>query len=104
MASEVYPSFERLAMYLPPGSTFVKAWKEAKAGVRPVTLPIGKLGLKLEAAGKVRVFAMVECWTQWLLSPLHDFVFKKLEALPSDGTFDQFAPVQSLIDSGKSRF
>lgn len=27
-------------------------------------LPIGKLGFKLEAAGKVRVFAMVECWTQ----------------------------------------
>ena len=26
--------------------------------------PIGKLGFKLEAAGKVRVFAMVECWTQ----------------------------------------
>jgi hypothetical protein len=25
---------------------------------------VGKLGLKLEAAGKVRVFAMVECWTQ----------------------------------------
>jgi hypothetical protein len=28
---------------------------------------VGKLGFKLEAAGKVRVFAMVECWTQWLL-------------------------------------
>jgi hypothetical protein len=26
--------------------------------------PIGKIGLKVEAAGKVRVFAMVECWTQ----------------------------------------
>lgn len=26
--------------------------------------PVGKIGLKLEAAGKVRVFAMVECWTQ----------------------------------------
>jgi len=25
---------------------------------------LGKLGFKLEAAGKVRVFAMVECWTQ----------------------------------------
>jgi hypothetical protein len=30
----------------------------------PVDRPIGKLGLKKEAAGKVRVFAMVECWTQ----------------------------------------
>jgi hypothetical protein len=25
---------------------------------------IGRLGLKQEAAGKVRVFAMVDCWTQ----------------------------------------
>ena len=25
---------------------------------------IGKLGFKPEAAGKVRVFAMVDCWTQ----------------------------------------
>jgi len=29
-----------------------------------VVRPCGKLGLKKEAAGKVRVFAMVECWTQ----------------------------------------
>jgi len=27
-------------------------------------IPIGKLSLKEEAAGKVRVFAMVDCWTQ----------------------------------------
>lgn len=26
--------------------------------------PLGKLGLKLESAGKVRVFAMVDAWTQ----------------------------------------
>lgn len=25
---------------------------------------VGRLGLKQEAAGKVRVFAMVDCWTQ----------------------------------------
>lgn len=35
-----------------------------KAGPVATSLPIGKLGFKLEAAGKVRVFAMVECWTQ----------------------------------------
>jgi hypothetical protein len=32
---------------------------------------IGKLGLKQEAAGKVRVFAMVDPITQWILNPLH---------------------------------
>jgi len=28
------------------------------------SLPLGKLGFKEEPAGKVRVFAMVDCWTQ----------------------------------------
>lgn len=29
-----------------------------------LTSYLGKLGRKQEAAGKVRVFAMVDCWTQ----------------------------------------
>lgn len=33
--------------------------------------PVGKLALKLEPAGKVRVFAMVDAVTQSLLHPLH---------------------------------
>jgi hypothetical protein len=65
---------------------------------------IGKLGLKEEAAGKVRVFAMVECWTQWLLGPLHDYMFSKLAQLPTDGTFDQLAPITRLIERGHTRF
>jgi len=28
------------------------------------THSLGKLGFKEEAAGKIRVFAMVDCWTQ----------------------------------------
>jgi hypothetical protein len=51
-------------MYYPSGSAFEKTWKECEAAVKPESGPIGKLGLKREAAGKVRVFAMVECWTQ----------------------------------------
>jgi hypothetical protein len=31
----------------------------------------GKLGFKEEAAGKLRVFALVDCFTQWALKPLH---------------------------------
>lgn len=33
---------------------------------------LGALGFKEEAAGKVRVFALVDCFTQWALAPLHD--------------------------------
>lgn len=49
----------------------------------------GQLSLKEEAAGKVRVFAMVDTWTQLSLRPLHDSIFSFLKSLPNDGTFNQ---------------
>jgi len=66
--------------------------------------PLGKLGLKHEAAGKVRVFAMVDAWTNWLLKPLHDMLFDHLKKIPQDGTFDQLAPIRRLQERGKTRF
>jgi len=59
---------------------------------------LGRLALKEEAAGKVRVFAMVDCWTQWLLKPLHATIFDHiLPGIPQDGTRDQMAPVHLLL-------
>lgn len=55
---------------------------------------LGKLSIKSEAAGKERVFAMVDFWTQQALKPIHDMLFKTLKALPNDGTFDQTASVK----------
>jgi hypothetical protein len=57
---------------------------------------LGKLGFKIEPAGKIRVFAMVDAWTQWLLAPLHDWIFSILRKIPQDGTFDQMSPVRLL--------
>jgi hypothetical protein len=51
----------------------------------------GRLAQKAEAAGKIRVFAMVDVWTQSLLKPLHLALFSFLKELPNDGTFDQTA-------------
>lgn len=65
---------------------------------------LGRLGLKVEAAGKIRVFAMVDCWTQWLMKPLHQAIFTLLQSIPSDGTFDQLAPINRLVKLGKGRF
>jgi hypothetical protein len=65
---------------------------------------LGKLGLKQEPAGKVRVFAMVDPWTQWLLAPLHKRVFSILRRIPQDGTFNQVKPVERLLESGRKRF
>lgn len=53
--------------------------------------PIGQLSFKKEAAGKLRVFAMVDIWTQSMMRPLHDSLFSILGKLPNDGTMDQEA-------------
>lgn len=63
-------------------------------------LRVGKLSLKLEAAGKVRVFAMVDGWTQSLLDYLHRDLFRLLSNIDQDGTFNQHKPVKALIERG----
>lgn len=72
-----------------------------KKGVQPIrSTVLGKLSLKEESAGKVRVFAIVDPWTQWLLKPLHDTIFDQILAgIPQDGTRDQMAPVYRLLAS-----
>lgn len=64
------------------------------------SLRLGKLSLKKEAAGKVRVFAMVDAWTQSVLAPLHSSLFSILRNIEQDGTFNQLAPVRKLMDKG----
>lgn len=55
---------------------------------------VGQLAQKLEAAGKIRVFALVDVWTQSILKPLHDSLFSFLKKIPNDATFDQDASVK----------
>nr|UPW42116.1 MAG: putative RNA dependent RNA polymerase [Xinjiang mito-like virus 39] len=50
---------------------------------------VGALSFKEEAAGKLRVFAMVDVITQSLLKPLHLKLFDLFKLLPNDGTHDQ---------------
>jgi hypothetical protein len=50
---------------------------------------LGKLGVKDEAGGKKRVFAISDYWTQAVCKPLHDYLMKVLKKLPMDGTWDQ---------------
>jgi len=57
----------------------------------------GKLGFKNEAAGKVRVYAMVDPWTQLVMFPIHRCLFKILKGHSDiDGTFDQLSSIQRL--------
>lgn len=63
---------------------------------------LGRFGLKPEAAGKVRVFAIVDGITQSCLKGLHDSMFQLLKQLPMDGTFDQSKPLEILRKNRKT--
>nr|UJQ92446.1 MAG: putative RNA-dependent RNA polymerase [Mitoviridae sp.] len=60
-------------------------------------IPNGRLSTKEEPAGKVRVFAMVDYWTQVALYPLHSYLMNVCKDIPSDGTFDQLKPVRRML-------
>lgn len=59
---------------------------------------LGKLSTKVEAAGKVRVFAIVDVWTQTVLEPIHKHVFSIIRKIRNDGCFDQNRPLRRLLD------
>lgn len=66
----------------------------------------GKLAFKDEP-GKVRVFAMVDIVTQWIMKPLHDYLFSLLKTIKQDATFDQekgIAYLQSMLKVRKLSF
>jgi len=58
---------------------------------------LGRLAALDEPAGKVRVVAMVDIFTQWLLHPLHEAIFAFLRQVPTDGTYDQLKPIHRLL-------
>jgi hypothetical protein len=57
----------------------------------------GRLHFIPEPAGKVRVVALVDYWTQIALYPLHRFIFDILKDIDQDGTFNQVKPVKALL-------
>lgn len=57
---------------------------------------------KLEAAGKIRVFAITDAITQSVMGPLSDYIFDILRSIPMDGTFNQDAPLRRLVTMCKS--
>lgn len=67
------------------------------------TCYLGKLVTKNEPAGKVRVFAITDWWTQNVLRPLHLYLFRLLSRIPIDGTFDQDAQVKRAMKISKGK-
>lgn len=67
---------------------------------------LSQFAIKEEAAGKIRLFALLDSITQSTLAPLHDLLFALLRAIPNDGTFDQDASIRrsqvKALEAGKA--
>jgi hypothetical protein len=68
---------------------------------RPV---LRRLHALYEPAGKVRVIAIVDYWTQLVLKPLHLWMFQILKLIPQDATFDQEGKLLEFSKRGYSEF
>lgn len=66
----------------------------------PASHSLGRLSLREEAAGKIRVFAICDYWTQVALKPFHRILFDGLKGMTTDGTFDQEGAVKSFAALG----
>lgn len=62
----------------------------------------GKLGMVIEGAGKRRIFAIGNYIKQRLCHPYHVWLMDILSRLPTDGTFDQLAPLDNLVGCSNS--
>lgn len=67
-------------------------------GMGKVKWVTGRLATFDEGGGKVRIVAILDAWSQWLLRPLHDGIFDLFAQLETDGTRDQTAPLYSLME------
>lgn len=61
-------------------------------------LLLGRLGVVYEQAGKARIVAITNWWIQFAFKPLHDALFNLLRELETDGTFNQEAPLDRVVD------
>jgi hypothetical protein len=58
---------------------------------------LGSLSVVYDQAGKARIVGVTNWWIQVALKPLHSDLFNFLSSLPEDGTFDQSAPLDRLL-------
>jgi hypothetical protein len=84
-STAVLPLVQRLAKY---------AWRWRMPSARVPIPRLGRISTKEEAAGKVRIFALVDYWTQTLLKQLHSHLYEVLRLIPTDCTFDQQSGVR----------
>lgn len=106
ISSPIYADFKAFFQLLPVNAPFVKAFVAAEdvAAMFRKLPTLGKIGVKEEAAGKVRLFAMAPTWFQILLDPIHRMIFQILSHIEQDGTFNQLGPLAGHADKYKESY
>jgi len=100
LGGPIYESFDRFLSGHRDRENFLgRIWTlcDLAKGVKTTPPFLGRLGTKDEPAGKVRVFAMVDPWTQWILHPLHSILFSVLKRIREDATFDQVGKLEVVM-------
>lgn len=86
---------------------FHNLWLKVTGSSVPSTdeTTLGRLVALKEAAGKLRTVAIVDPLTQWVLRPVHLWLFRLLAKIREDGTFDQMKAISEFASSrSKWRF
>jgi len=81
-----------LSLWITLGPIYILTWV---LGVSK-KLPIGRLSVVYDQAGKARIVAMPNFWIQLCLKPLHESIFRFLKTVEQDGTFNQLGPLNLL--------
>lgn len=74
----------------------IKKWVRADLS----ELILSRLHALYEPAGKVRIVAIVDYWTNAVLKPVHDWMFSILRLIPTDATFDQEGALRRFASKG----
>jgi hypothetical protein len=90
-----------MATRSPFSSGLSEAMAESSFTLEGTPRPIlGRLHAIDEPAGKVRVVAICDYWTQVAMKPVHDHLFSILKRMKTDATFDQSGIVSRYYQRG----
>jgi len=92
---EPFTAYAKLVKLNSQFASLRRIWEEAYSSTHDPSIMLGKLSLKNEP-GKIRVFAMVDIITQWMLHPLHLMLFGILRTIKQDCTFNQDRGVETV--------
>lgn len=82
------------------GQSWITTWmeKQAESFTGQETYITGRLGFSAEPAGKTRIFAIADYWSQTSLKVIQDSLYNTLKSISTDATKDQDWGFKTLIE------